>query len=78
MNLLCALFQNFWNNIYSTYFKNLDPVLKSKIGYGLAFGSLIVFVLCTKNSKKGDMVGNWFLFWMSIMMFIGGILYLNY
>ena len=77
MNLLCGFFQNIWTKFYNACVRNISPSLKSTIGVGMIIGALIIFVFATKGSKKGEMIGNWTLFWISSIIFILGVVYLN-
>jgi hypothetical protein len=35
-----------------------------------------VFILSTKGAGKGEMIGSWFLFWISMALFIAALFYL--
>jgi len=43
----------------------------------MILGALLLFVLSTKGSKKGEMVGSWTLFWLSAILLVAGVVYLN-
>ena len=77
MGLLCGFFQNIWIKFYNTCVRDINPKLKSAIGVGMIVVSLILFIQCTKGSKKGEMIGKWSLFWISMIVFILGVVYLN-
>lgn len=76
MNLLCGFFQNIWNKFCETCV-NIEPRWKSAVGLGIIILSLITFIFCTKKSKKGEVVGRWWLFWISSILFVCGVIYLN-
>lgn len=77
MNLLCGALQSLWNNFYNTCVRNIDTRVKYSIGIALIVVSLLLFVFSTRGSKKGDMIGHWFLFWISMIVFIIGVIYLS-
>lgn len=77
MNLICDFFLNLWTNFYDKYILNVEPKLKSTIGLGMIIISLICFIYSTKNSKKGEMIGKWWLFWISSILLVAGVIYLN-
>lgn len=76
MNLICGALKNLWLEFYTKYVKNLDDKTKVRVGGILIVLSLFVFVLSTKGHSKSDIVNNWFLFWVSICLFFGGVYYL--
>ena len=73
MYLLCGVISDFWNE----YVINASREMKSKIGLAMIIVSIILFVLCTKGSKKGEMIGKWWLFWISSALFVLSIFYIN-
>ena len=77
MNLICDFFLNLWTNFYDKYILNVEPKLKATIGLGMIIISLICFIYSTKNSKKGEMIGKWWLFWISSILLVAGVIYLN-
>ena len=77
MNLICDFFLNLWTNFYDKYILNVEPKIKSTIGLGMIIISLICFIYSTKNSKKGEMIGKWWLFWISSILLVVGVIYLN-
>lgn len=77
MNLLCGFFQNIWDKFYYTCVLNIEPRWKSAVGVGIIVLSLIIFVFSTKKSKKGEVVGRWWLFWISSILLVCGVIYLN-
>ena len=66
--------KSFWNNIYYSFFENLDLRKKALLGFFCILGSIIVFIFCTRGKSKGNIVNNWFLFWISLILFIIGFL----
>lgn len=76
MNLLCGALKNLWYQFYNNYVKNLDDKTKVMIGGACVILSIFVFVLCTKGPNKSEMVNSWFLFWISMLLFLVGIFYL--
>ena len=76
MNLLCGFFQNVWNTFYNTCFRNVDTKIRYTIGIFIIVLSIIFFILSTKGPKKGELINNWFWFWLSMIALIIGVLYL--
>ena len=76
MNLLCGALKNLWYEFYNNYVKNLDDKTKVTIGLVCLVISMIVFVMCTKGHNKAEMVNSWFLFWLSIILFLVSMYYL--
>lgn len=77
MNLLCGALKDLWNNFYTNYIKNLDDKTKVTVGIACLIVSLFLFIMCTKGHDKANMVNSWFLFWLSIIVFIVSILFLS-
>lgn len=77
MDIMCGAFKNFWYTIYNACVNDLSDSTKSIIGGVLIVISLLVFVLCTKGHNKAQMVNNWFLFWLSLIIFGIAICYLS-
>lgn len=77
MNLLCNAIKSLWTNFYNTCFRNVDLKLRYTVGLILIVAALIFFVLSTKGKKKGEMVNNWFWFWISMISLISGVLYIS-
>ena len=77
MNLLCGFLQNLWDKFYDSYVINIEPRIKSAISIGIIVLSIICFIFCTKKSKKGEMIGRWWLFWISSILLILGVVYVN-
>ena len=78
MNLICGALKNLWYEFYNTCVRNLDDKTKVIIGVSCIVLSMIVFVLCTKGHNKSEMVNSWFLFWVSIILFLIGVFYLTF
>jgi len=76
MNLLCSAVENLWYNFYNKCIKNLDDKTKIIVGIVCLVISILLFIMCTKGKNKADMVNNWFLFWLSLIVFGVSILYL--
>ena len=76
MNLLCGALKNLWYDFYNNYVKNLDDKTKAMVGGACVILSLFIFVLCTKGHNKAEMVNSWFLFWVSMALFLAGLYYL--
>ena len=76
MYLLCGALKNLCFEIYNNYVKNLDDKTKVMVGSACVVLSLFVFVLCTKGHSKSEMVNSWFLFWISMALFLAGMYYL--
>jgi hypothetical protein len=76
MNLLCGAVKNLWYNFYNNCIKNLDDKTKITVGMVCLLVSIGLFILCTKGHNKADMVNNWFLFWLSLIVFVVSMLYL--
>jgi len=77
MNLLLDGIGAFWDSFYYTCFQNIDFRLKSTIGCALLLVFLICFIQSTKGKKKAELINNWFWFWISMIAFIVGVLYLS-
>lgn len=75
MNLLCSAFKTFWFNLYNNYVKNIDEKSKIVIGAVCLILSIFVFIMSTKGGNKAEMINNWFLFWISLILFGVSILY---
>lgn len=76
MNLICGALKNLWLEFYTKYVKNLDDETKVIVGSALIVLSMFIFVLCTKGHSKSEMVNSWFLFWVSMFLFLAGMYYL--
>lgn len=76
MNLLCGALKNLWYEFYNNYVRNLDDKTKVTVGLVCLCISMIVFVMCTKGHNKAEMVNSWFLFWLSIILFLVSMFYL--
>ena len=77
MNLLCGFFQNLWNEFYQSCIVDVEPKTKGAIGLGLVILGIITFIYSTQKSKKGEMIGRWWLFWISSILFVCGVIYLK-
>ena len=77
MSLLLSAFANFWYNFYNTCFRNVDSKVRYTVGGALIVLSIITFIYCTKGKSKNELINNWFLFWISIIFLIAGILYMS-
>jgi hypothetical protein len=75
MSLLCGFINNLWNKIYDSCFRELSKSSRISVGGIFIVASLILFVFSTKGSKKGEMVGSWFLFWISAIAMVLGFVY---
>ena len=76
MNLICGALKNLWLEFYNEYIRNVDDKTKAMIGGACILASMFMFILCTKGGSKTEMVNSWFLFWISMLLFIAGIAYL--
>jgi hypothetical protein len=77
MNLICGFIESIWTKFYNSYVKNIPAQTRYMIGGALIFASILVFIFSTKGSKKGEMVGSWFLFWISALLLIAGVVYVS-
>ena len=77
MNFLCGALKNLWNEFYINYVKNLDDKTKVTIGTVCLILSLFIFVVSTKGPDKAKMIQSWFLFWVSLVLMLVAIFYLN-
>jgi hypothetical protein len=75
MNLLCGALKNVWFEFYNNYVKGLDDKTKVMVGGICLMLSIFVFILSTKGGSKSNMVNNWFLFWVSLLLFGVAMLY---
>jgi len=78
MNLLCGALKNLWYEFYNNYVRNLDDKTKISIGVICIILSIFIFVLSTKGHNKSEMINSWFLFWISLILFIVGVFYLSF
>ncbi|MBQ7352249.1 MAG: hypothetical protein IJW59_05280 [Clostridia bacterium] len=78
MNLICGALKNLWYEFYNNCVKNLDDKTKMIVGISCLVVSMFVFVLCTKGGNKAEMVNSWFLFWVSLIVFVIGIYYMAF
>lgn len=76
MYLLCGALKNLWFEFYNNCVKNLDDKTKVTVGGACIILSMFIFVLCTKGHSKSEMVNSWFLFWVSMLLFLVGMYYL--
>ena len=76
MNLICGALKNLWLEFYNKYVRNLDDKTKVTVGGALILASIFIFVLSTKGHDKTQMVNSWFLFWVSMLLFLAGLYYL--
>lgn len=76
MSQICGMLKNLWYNFYNKYVRGLDFKTKMIIGGVFVLLSIVIFILSTKGNNKTQMVNSWFLFWLSIILFIIGLLYL--
>ena len=76
MNMLCNTFTDFWNKAYFTLVSNVESKVKVAIGVVCLIVSIFLFIMCTKGSSKSEMVNNWFLFWLSMIVFVVGLFYM--
>ena len=76
MNLLCGALKNLWLEFYNNCIKGLDDRTKVMVGGICIMLSIFSFILCTKGHSKSNMVNNWFLFWLSLIIFAIAIYYL--
>ena len=77
MDFLRGFLQKYLGKYYDICVVNIEPKTKSAIGLGMIILSIICFIFSTKNSKKGEMIGRWWLFWISSIFLILGVVYLN-
>ena len=75
MSFLCGFISNIWNKVYDACYRTLDKSSRISIGAILIVVALLIFVFSTKGSKKGEMVGSWFLFWISAILMVLGVVY---
>lgn len=77
MSILLNAFVNFWYNFYNTCFRNVDSKVRYGVGGGLIVLALLTFIACTKGKSKNELINNWFLFWISMIFLIAGVLYMS-
>ena len=77
MNRLCGALENLWYNFYNTCFRNVDMSVRYTIGTILIVLSIITFIFSTKGKSKSELINNWFLFWISMILLIIGVLYMS-
>lgn len=75
MNLLCGALKNVWLDFYNNFVKGLDDRTKVIVGGVCLMLSIFLFIMCTKGNKS-TLVNNWFLFWLSIIIFAISIYFL--
>ena len=77
MNLICGFLESLWTKFYNTCVRGVSAQTRYMIGGAIVLGAIIIFIACTKGSKKGEMIGSWFLFWISMLCPIAGIYYMT-
>ena len=77
MSLMCGFIQSIWTKFYNTCVRNVPDKTRYTVGACIVFASILIFILSTKGSKKGDMVGSWFLFFIAMIALIAGVVYLS-
>jgi len=77
MNLMCGFIKSIWTKFYNTCVRNVPDQTRNIIGAAIIFGAILLFILCTKGGKKGEMIGSWFLFWVAMIALIAGVVYLS-
>ena len=60
------MFKAMWNNFYNWAVRDASPVLKGTIIFALFIIGLMSLIYSLKKGKDG--VGNWFLFWIAIIV----------
>jgi hypothetical protein len=78
MNLLLGALKNMWHTFYNNYIYTMTDKTKMTVGIVCILISCLVFVMCTKGHDKSKMVNSWFLFWISLLSFVVGVLFLSY
>ena len=77
MNIMLNAIKSLWTNFYNTCFRNVDMSIRYTVGLILIVGSIICFILSTKGKNKGELINNWFWFWISMIALICGVLYMS-
>lgn len=69
------MFKAMWNNFYNWAIRDASPTVKGAIMLVLFILGVVCLVYSIKKGKDGKPIGNWFLFWMSILFVALGIGY---
>lgn len=77
MSLMLSAIKTLWDNFYYTCIGNIDFKQRSIIGYVLLILFLFSFLKAAKGKKKGQLINNWFWFWISMISLIVAVLYLS-
>lgn len=75
--LLCSI-SSLWNTLMDKYVTGLPDGTRTKIGTWLMLGSILLLAWSLRKPPKGQVIGNWFLFWVFAIVFSVSILYLVY
>jgi len=67
----------FWHSFYYGTFGNIDLKVKNVLGLTLLFLFLVAFIFSTRGKSKSNLINNWFLFWISMILLILGCLVLS-
>ena len=77
MNLICGFIESIWTKFYNTCVRNIPSQTRYMIGGALILAAILIFVFSTKGGQKGEMVANWFLFWISVIVLVAGVVYVS-
>ena len=74
--LLANIFENLWNKFYNNCVKDVSPYTRGMIiGIGFLL-ACVLLVYALKGGEKGNLVNNWVLFWLAIIVTILCVVYI--
>ena len=62
------MFKALWNNFYNWAVRDASPVVRGGIIFVLFVLGVVSLMYSIKKGKDGKPVGNWLLFWFSIII----------
>ncbi len=74
---LCSL-SSIWNTLMDKYVVGLSEETKKQVGTWTMVVALVLFAFSLKSAKKGQVVGNWFMFWLATLILSVSLLYIVY
>lgn len=77
LHALCSL-SSIWNTIMDKYVTGLPDETKKQVGTWTMVVALVLFAFSLKSAKKGQVVGNWLMFWLASAVLFVSILYIVY
>ncbi len=78
MALLLGVLADFWNNFFYNTVSGVPKETRNSIGMWTMVAAILLFCWSMRGSKKTEVISNWFLFWLSMIVLAVSILYLVY